>query len=79
MIHTTMSMFVILTKINKYDVVYDTSPKYVLINFSKTNTNCGLDNDRKDNVTTQILRNTFLQKIAFTRTNQNQAYKLAYL
>lgn len=43
---------------------------------SKTNTNCGLDRDRKNNVTTQILRITFLQKIAFTRTNQKSSIYL---
>ena len=61
-------------EINKYDVLYDTSPQYVFIKSSKTNTNCGLDNDRKDNVTTQILRITFCRKLHSLELIKNQAY-----
>ena len=61
-------------EINKYDVLYDTSSQYVFIKSSKTNTNCGLDNDRKDNVTTQILRITFCRKLHSLELIKNQAY-----
>ena len=48
--------------------------QFVLIKSSKTNTNCGLDNDRKDNVTTQILRITFCRKLHSLELIKNQAY-----